>query len=263
MSSDTAPFRIFLNYRRDDASGYAGRLRDSLEAGVGEESGFREEQIFRDIDTIPPGADFRTYINEAVASCDVFLAIIGKQWLNSADKKGRRRLASPADFVRVEIEAALQKDVPVVPVLVQDAKMPSQSRLPKSISELCRRNAFELSDGRWPYDVGRLVTWLKSEERKKREKTEREVAYARRWQQFADTHQVGDVVEGRVTRYGVLNLPFVRIPPGVIASFAAFGLGDTHKLAEGDTVRVKIHAIDRDKREMTVALPNSSPFTFQ
>jgi hypothetical protein len=174
---DTEPFRIFVSYRRDDASGYAGRLTDALRAGVGEESGFAEEQIFRDIETIPPGVDFPTFVSEAVASCDVFLAIIGRQWLAAADTKGRRRLVNRTDFVRVEIEAALEKDVPVVPVLVQGAEMPSAAKLPKSLSDFSHRNAVELSDSRWSFDVGQLVTWLKGEERKKREKAER-------WQRF-------------------------------------------------------------------------------
>jgi hypothetical protein len=169
-------FRIFLNYRREDASGHAGRLYDFLLHGGSGGAGFRKEQIFMDIEEIDPGVHFPDVIGEAVGSCDVFIAVMGRRWLDATDAAGRRRLEKGNDFVRVEIEAALARDIPVVPVLVQGAEMPSLEELPESLQAFGHRNAVELSDARWSYDVGRLSAWLKTieEEKQRREQTERE-----------------------------------------------------------------------------------------
>jgi TIR domain len=171
-------FRIFLNYRREDASGHAGRLYDFLRHGGGEVAGFGKEQIFMDIDTIAPGVDFRRVIEDAVGSCDVFIAVIGRRWLDATDASGRRRVDKGNDFVRLEIEAALAREIPVVPALVQGAEMPSAEELPETLDDFAHRNAVELSDARWAYDVSRLAAWLKTveEEKAHREQAERERA---------------------------------------------------------------------------------------
>jgi len=173
-ASGPAEFRIFLNYRREDSSGHAGRLYDSLRHGDGPR--FGKEQIFMDIDTLAPGANFRRVIEEAVGSCDVFIAVIGRQWLRVVDSNGRRRLDNARDFVRLEIEAALARDIPVVPALVQGTEMPGEEELPEGFHAFLDRNAIELSDARWPYDVGRLIAWLKTIEKERvgREQAERE-----------------------------------------------------------------------------------------
>jgi hypothetical protein len=165
LDATPSSFRIFLNYRREDASGHAGRIWDALRYGLGEEPGFAHEQLFMDVDTIDVGVDFGEVIQEAVGSCDVLVAVIGRQWLTASDTKGRRRLDSPNDFVRLEIEAALERGVRVIPALVQGAEMPSSEDLPGSLAPLARRNALELSDTRWRFDVGRLVARLKELER--------------------------------------------------------------------------------------------------
>ena len=141
--SGTDEFRIFLNYRREDASGHAGRLYDSLRHGEGESPHFRREQIFMDIDTLAPGANFPRVIGEAVGSCNVFIAVIGRQWLSAVDSSGRRRLDNARDFVRLEIEAALARDIPVVPALVQGAEMPMEEELPETFHAFLDRNAVE------------------------------------------------------------------------------------------------------------------------
>jgi TIR domain len=168
-------FRIFLNYRREDSSGHAGRIWDALRYGLDAEPGFAEQQVFMDIDTIDVGVDFAEVIREAVGSCDVFIAVIGKQWLAAVDSKGHRRLEKPEDFVRLEIEAALERDIRVIPALVQGAEMPSSDEVPQSLTALTRRNAVELSDTRWRFDLGRLLARLKVLER---EKVERATATA-------------------------------------------------------------------------------------
>jgi TIR domain/PASTA domain len=160
--------RIFVNYRREETSGHAGRLYDLLAERFG------EEHVFMDVDTIQPGADFAEAVSEAVGTCDAFVAVIGRQWLNIVDTRGRRRLENPEDFVRVEIEAALDRNIRLIPALVQDSEMPPSDELPKTLAPLSRRNALRLSDDRWRYDVGRLVTALERIAEEKGERASRE-----------------------------------------------------------------------------------------
>lgn len=148
--------RVFLSYRREDASGHAGRLYDILAARYG------GAQVFMDIDAIPLGSEFRETINRAVASCDVLIALIGRDWLEARDADGRRRLDDPDDFVRREIEAALAAGVVVVPASVQGAEFPQADALPDSLVPLTRRQGFQLSDSGWQDDVQRLVRRLEA-----------------------------------------------------------------------------------------------------
>jgi hypothetical protein len=146
--------RIFISYRRDDSRGYAGRLQGDLSRR------YSEEHVFRDIE-IPPGADFGEYITSLVDKCNVVLAIIGPGWLDARDRDGERRLDDPQDWVRLEIERALAREgVEVIPVLVDGARLPPREELPPSMLALRRRNAFELSDRRWDYDLEQLGTHL-------------------------------------------------------------------------------------------------------
>ena len=139
--------RIFISYRRDDSRGYAGRLQGDLSRR------YSDEHVFRDVE-IPPGADFGEYITGLVDRCNVVLAIIGPGWLDARDREGERRIDKPDDWVRLEIERALARDgVEVIPVLVDGARLPPREELPESLLALRRRNAFELSDRRWDYDV--------------------------------------------------------------------------------------------------------------
>lgn len=142
---------IFISYRRQDSQGSAGRLADTLKAQ------FANNQIFRDIETIEPGVDFVEAIERALGSCVVLLAVIGPRWLSATDKNGRRRLDDPNDYTRVEIAAALQRKVRVIPVLVDGAAMPDAEELPDDLKTLARRQASELSDKRWDFDVRQLV----------------------------------------------------------------------------------------------------------
>jgi hypothetical protein len=142
--------RIFISYRREDASGHAGRLADHLVAQFG--SG----QVFMDVDTLEPGQDFVAAIEQAVGSCAVLLAVIGRSWLAATNPAGQRRLEQPSDYVRLEIEAALARNVRVIPVLVQDAPMPAAADLPEGLRPLARHHALELSDTRWRADLERL-----------------------------------------------------------------------------------------------------------
>jgi len=155
-ASTPAPQRIFISYRREEAAGHAGRLSDRLIQHFG------PDQIFQDIDSIPAGSDFAEEIADAVASCQVLLALIGNRWLKIKDTEGRRRLGNPKDYVRLEIEAALSRNIRVIPILIDEAKMPRADQLPSSLAELARHQALKLSPDRerFDFDVGRLLKAL-------------------------------------------------------------------------------------------------------
>ena len=134
---------IFISYRRDDAAAWAGRLHMALERQ------FRREQIFMDVDSIQAGLDFAKVIDAEVAKCDVMLVVIGKGWLDAADADGGRRLDDARDFVRLEVESALRRDIRVVPVLVDGASLPKAEDLPEGMRGLVRRQAWPLSHARF------------------------------------------------------------------------------------------------------------------
>ena len=148
------PGRIFISYRRDETAYAAGWLYDRLADHYG------GGQVFKDVDSIELGDDFVEVINGAVGSCDVLLALIGEDWLSITDAHGRRRLDDPHDFVRLEIEAALARNVRVIPILVDGARMPTDEELPDSLDRLARRQALELSPARFDFDTGRLLKVL-------------------------------------------------------------------------------------------------------
>jgi hypothetical protein len=142
--------RITISYRRDDSLDITGRIFDRLAAHFGRES------VFRDIDNIPPGADFRRHIDQVLDESDIILAIVGPRWIGPG--RGQNRLASAADPVRLEIETALRKDKPLVPVLVSRALMPRPDQLPESINDFAYRNAVPVdSSQNFENDVSRLI----------------------------------------------------------------------------------------------------------
>ncbi len=143
--------KLFINYRREDTAPYAGRLYDRLKANFG------AEEVFIDIDQIEPGEDFVEAINRKVGACEIALVLLGPDWLGLTDASGRRRLDDPEDFVRMEIVAALQREIRVIPVLVGGARMPRKEDLPEPLAPLSRRNAIELSEARFHADVDRLI----------------------------------------------------------------------------------------------------------
>ncbi len=145
---------IFLSYRRDDSSGYAGRLFDNLSERFG------RERVFMDIETLEPGLDFVAGIDRAVESCGAVIAMIGPNWIKAQDGEGRRRLDDPHDFIRLEITTALTRGVRVIPVLVHNASMPPERELPEPLRPLRRLQACEISDNRWEFDVRRLADVL-------------------------------------------------------------------------------------------------------
>jgi TIR domain/MgtE intracellular N domain len=143
--------RIFLCYRREDTQGFAGRIYDNLASKYG------QEQVFRDIDSTPAGIRYSTWIESRVSQSTVMIVLIGNAWLSAKDPAGQRRLDSPKDWVRREIEAALRHNIPIIPVRVQEARLPSEEELPSSIAELVEFQDAEVTDRRWAYDVGQLI----------------------------------------------------------------------------------------------------------
>jgi hypothetical protein len=146
--------RIFVSYRREDTAAYAGRLYDAL---VGR---FGDENVFMDVDTIDLGSDFREVIDRAIASCDVTIALIGRNWLSATDAEGERRLDDPDDLLRLELERALARGLVIVPACVQAAELPSEDALPASLAPLSSRQGIELRDTAWRDDVDRLTRRL-------------------------------------------------------------------------------------------------------
>lgn len=147
---------IFISYRRDDTEGEAGRLFDDLVRAYGDTS------VFMDVSGIEPGVDFRQAIDKNVSGCGVLLAMIGPTWATITGRDGTRRLDNPEDYVRLEISTALKRGIPVIPVLVHDAKMPALDQLPEDLKDLRYRNSVELTHARWNSDVTLLVGALKN-----------------------------------------------------------------------------------------------------
>ncbi|NER81447.1 MAG: toll/interleukin-1 receptor domain-containing protein [Leptolyngbya sp. SIO1D8] len=147
---------IFISYRRSDSQAEAGRIYDNLVPVFG------PDRLFKDVDNIPYGVDFVEYLDQAVAQCDVVIALVGHTWLTVTDAQGKRRLDDPRDFVRIEVASALKRDILVVPVLLNGASMPAPETLPEELRSLTRRNAVQVrQDPDFHRDLQRVITNLK------------------------------------------------------------------------------------------------------
>jgi hypothetical protein len=148
------PPKLFISYRREDSAALAGRLFDRLR------SHFGQGAVFMDVYSIPFGVDFRKEIEASVSKCDVLLAVIGDRW-TTMSHNGKIRLSDPNDFVRIEIEAALRKDIPVIPVLAGSTPMPPEDELPGSLTSLVYRHACRIDLGPdFDIHVARLIESL-------------------------------------------------------------------------------------------------------
>ncbi|MEM9164630.1 MAG: toll/interleukin-1 receptor domain-containing protein [Cyanobacteria bacterium P01_F01_bin.4] len=148
---------IFISYRRSDSISEAGRIYDSLSAH------FDQECVFKDVFDIPYGVDFVEHLDRAVSQCQVLVAVIGNTWVDVTNAERKRRLDDPEDFVRIEIASALNRNILVIPLLVNDAIMPSSRQLPNDLVSLARRNAAclasNLGDGQPPCLLRLLPLW--------------------------------------------------------------------------------------------------------
>jgi hypothetical protein len=144
---------IFISYRRQDASGHAGRLRDHLRARYG-------ARVFQDVDDIPDGEVFERALGRALNASKVGIVVIGPTWLTATDAAGRRRLDDPEEWVRTEIRQLVERDIRVIPVLVGGARLPDAAALPDDLKALSKRQARELRDMSWDADVAALIKRL-------------------------------------------------------------------------------------------------------
>ena len=249
-------FHIILNYRREDTSAHAGRLYDDLADEFG------GDQVFMDIDAIEPGVDFADVIEHAVGSASVFLSLIGPRWLGAVDAMGVRRLDKPDDFVRLEIEAALRPEVRVIPILVQNATMPSATDLPPSLAPLARRNAMELRDNSWRYDVGRLIETI---ERVQEGGSSEDALTAKPADERAPRRQPGR------SQTGATSEPFLNVRSrkawmlaaavvGILALVLTLGGGVSWLFGGGGDPGVRIERVDLEMLQLQTAqqkLPNN------
>jgi hypothetical protein len=152
----TSPLaKVFISYRREDTKWPARQMYEALSRHL------PDGQVFIDIDSIPPGADFVEILQRQVRGCEMVLALIGREWVESPDPKtGQRRLENPNDFVRIEICAALSRAIPVIPVLLDGARMPDEEQLPEDMRMLARRQAEFVEYRTFDADVDRLIRKL-------------------------------------------------------------------------------------------------------
>lgn len=150
--------KIFISYRREDSEYQADRLHSALSRYF-KNGG---DDIFIDIDKIPLGTDFVDHLKNMVGQCEALLALIGRNWLDArqAGNTKLRRIDDPGDFVRLEIVTALERDIPVIPVLLDGAAVPSERVLPDDLKPLARRHGMELQRASFEDDVARLVKKL-------------------------------------------------------------------------------------------------------
>ena len=147
--------KIFICYRREDSAATAGRIYDRLV------SHFGRDLVFKDVDDIPPGVDFRTHLRTLVENCEILIVIIGSNWLNVRNEDGELRLSDPQDYVRIEMEIALERDIILIPVLAGTNNMPHVNQLPASISNLAFRQAISVRDDPdFHPDINKLIKRL-------------------------------------------------------------------------------------------------------
>ena len=239
---------IFINYRRDDTSGYSGRIHERLASVFGSNS------VFMDLDDIHPGANFVRTIDEGLVRCDVMIVLIGKRWLEVRDAAGQRRIDNPDDFVELEIAKALERNIRIIPVLVNNAPMPAEKELPAALARLASIQATELSDERWDYDFAQLLGAIRGNKTDSSGSRKRWVGIAiaialligaalalTSWLSSPPPNFAGEwVTEIHYDFDGVRSERFVfRVDGGTLAGVASF-LGVDRSITEGQVTNDKI-----------------------
>jgi len=144
---------VFVSYRRSDSQHITDRIYERLAHH------FSKENVFKDVDSIPLGTDFRSVIADAVKQADVFLAVVGPTWIAATDERNTRRLDDPSDFVRIETEVALANSIPVIPIMVGNASIPPAQELPESLRDLhFRQGQAVRPDPDFQNDMSRLIS---------------------------------------------------------------------------------------------------------
>ena len=142
---------IFINYRRDDSAGAAGRIYDRLAQAFG------KDNIFMDVDNISTAVNFVQQLERELTNCKVFLCVVGHNWLNAKGEDGHRRLDQPDDYVRTEIAASIKRDITIIPILIDGARMPKPRELPDDIAPLAARQALDVNSVHFQRDVNELT----------------------------------------------------------------------------------------------------------
>ena len=176
--------RIFIAYRRDDSQGFARSIHDRLAQHFGPDA------VFRDINDIEPGRPWEEAIDEALASCDVFVLLIGRGWLEATDDEGKRRIEDPEDRHRREIETAINRHIRMFVALMEDAHMPRKKQLPapppgdesQGVQTVAALHALRIADHAFDYGIEELVANIErasQQARESEEEREREAAETR------------------------------------------------------------------------------------
>jgi hypothetical protein len=152
MSCYTADKRIFISYRRSDSLGYAGGLEYALETV------YKPENVFRDVADIGGGVDFSAVIKSEINHAHLAIILISEDWATLAGKDGGPRLFDSKDWVRREVELILRRTIPILPVLIEDARMPVPEALPDTLQRLPMLNGMQLRDRQWRQDVDRVLS---------------------------------------------------------------------------------------------------------
>jgi hypothetical protein len=147
--------KIFISYRRSDTDFVSGRLANDLARVFGENS------VFRDMERIKLGVDYKKTLKTALDNCIALLAVIGPIWARSVDSNGQIRLNDPRDLVRLEIGTALRRNILVIPILIAETQMPSEEQLPAELKPLASRQAHHLNDLYWKQSLDALVDALR------------------------------------------------------------------------------------------------------
>jgi TIR domain len=161
---------VFLSYRRNDAGGWAGRLRDHLALRYG------EDRVWQDVDDLTVGSDYLPQILKNIAAADAVLIVIGPHWLNERTQDGKTRLANPKDVLRTEVVHALKRKTGVIPTLVGGATMPDPRDLPRSVAPLVKRNGIAIIDADWARSMQLLFERLQELSRTARAAGKRRLA---------------------------------------------------------------------------------------
>ena len=147
-----SPDSIFICYRREDSADVTGRIYDRLVHHFG------REPVFMDVDSITPGYDFRPQIDQKIKVCSIAIVVIGDKWLAEVD--GKRRIDDENDHVRFEIEAALRRKIPIIPVLTRGASHPTKAMLPASLEDLAYRHGTSMRHEHFGADMDSLISQM-------------------------------------------------------------------------------------------------------
>ncbi len=199
------PPKLFISYRRSDTGGDAGRLNDTLIQLLGPDA------TFFDLNSIVPGKDFEVELKQALSQTTVLLALIGPEWEAAPDPLHQSRLHDVKDYVRMELLAALQRDVPIVPVLLNRSSVPSDAGLPEALRPITKKQAFEIRRDRWADDVLALLKKLDIDADPEEDRQARQISAMiewkrwdhpdptpRRWVVYIDNHSDAPIIVKQV-----------------------------------------------------------------